>query len=306
MKTPHPIPYQGSKRHIAKYILPFFPHEFNTLIEPFAGSAAISIAAACYRKASRFHLNDLNRPLMALWHEIIDNPQGIAKSYERLWTEQQGNEREYYDQVRDKFNRTRRPDYLLYLLARCVKASVRYNPKGEFNQSPDNRRLGRNPKRMAADIFAISNLFRGRTTTTSKDYREVLEIVTERDLVYMDPPYQGVCSNGDPRYYSGIEFEEFMQALERLNRQGISFILSYDGRTGDKPYGRELPRELKLHKIEVNAGRSSQSTLLGERATTFESVYLSPALVEHLDIHPQELAERLMPQGAFQPELVND
>jgi DNA adenine methylase len=306
MKTPHPIPYQGSKRHIAKYILPFFPHEIDTLIEPFAGSAAISIAAACYGKASRFHLNDLNKPLMALWREIIDDPQGIAKSYERLWTEQQGHEREYYDQVRDKFNRTKKPDYLLYLLARCVKASVRYNPRGEFNQSPDNRRLGRNPQRMADDIFAVSNLFRGRTTVTSKDYRGVLEIATERDLIYMDPPYQGVCSNGDPRYYSGIAFEEFMKALEHLNQQGTSFILSYDGRTGNKSYGRELPHELKLHKIEVNAGRSSQSTLLGESATTFESVYLSPALVEHLDIHPQELAKRLMTHGAFQPELVND
>jgi hypothetical protein len=42
MKTPHPIPYQGSKRHIAKYILPFFPQEINTLIEPFAGYAAPS------------------------------------------------------------------------------------------------------------------------------------------------------------------------------------------------------------------------------------------------------------------------
>jgi DNA adenine methylase len=306
MKMPHPIPYQGSKRHIAKYILPFFPHEINTLIEPFAGSAAISIAAASYGKASRFHLNDLNEPLMELWREIINDPQSIAKSYERLWKEQQGDKRAYYDQVRDKFNRTKKPDYLLYLLARCVKASVRYNPKGEFNQSPDNRRLGRNPKRMADDIFAVSNLFRGRTTITSSDYREVLEIAKEGDLVYMDPPYQGVCSNGDPRYYSSIEFEEFMKALERLERQGISFILSYDGRTGDKSYGRELPRDLKLHKIEVNAGRSSQSTLLGGRATTFESVYLSPALVEHLGIRPQELAKRLMAQGAIQLELVSD
>jgi DNA adenine methylase len=70
MKIPHPIPYQGSKRHIAKYILPFFPHGIHTLIEPFAGSAAISIAAACHGKASRFHLNDINRPLMTLWQEI--------------------------------------------------------------------------------------------------------------------------------------------------------------------------------------------------------------------------------------------
>jgi DNA adenine methylase len=305
MKTPHPIPYQGSKRHIAKYIVPFFPHEMGMLIEPFAGSAAISIAAACYGKASRFHLNDINEPLMAVWREIINDPLGIAESYERLWTEQLGNERQFYDHVRDEFNRTHRADYLLYLLARCVKASVRYNPKGEFNQSPDNRRLGRNPKRMADDIFAVSNLFRGRTTITSKDYREVLQVAAKRDLVYMDPPYQGVCSSGDPRYYSGVEFDEFMQALDRLNRRRISFVLSYDGRTGNKSFGRELPRELELYRIEVEAGRSSQSTLLGGSAMTYESIYLSKALVERLDLSPQALADNVIMQRALQLEFAD-
>ena len=85
---PHPIPYQGSKRQIAKYILPLFPPETTKLVEPFADSAAVSIAAAFYGKASCFHLNDLNQPLIALWHEIISNPQKIADGYKRLWLEQ--------------------------------------------------------------------------------------------------------------------------------------------------------------------------------------------------------------------------
>jgi DNA adenine methylase len=38
MKTmPQPIPYQGSKRHIAEQILAYFPQDVCTLIEPFAG-----------------------------------------------------------------------------------------------------------------------------------------------------------------------------------------------------------------------------------------------------------------------------
>jgi DNA adenine methylase len=304
MKTPHPIPYQGSKRNITKFILPFFPHEINTLVEPFAGSAAISIAAACYGKASCFHLNDINRPLMALWHEIINDPKGIADSYARLWKEQQGKERSFYDYVRDEFNRTQRPDYLLYLLARCVKASVRYNARGEFNQSPDNRRLGRNPRQMADDIFAVSNLFRGRTTITSKDYKEVLKTATERDLVYLDPPYQGICNSSDPRYFMGVDFEEFMQSLGYLNRQKIPFILSYDGRTGEKTFGRELPDALELYRLEIEAGRSTQSTLLGRSDITYESIHLSKVLLERLDVHPKELTDRHITQKALQLELI--
>ena len=130
MKVPHPIPYQGSKRKIARYVLACFPRDIDTLIEPFAGSAAITIAAASLGKASRFYINDLNAPLMSLWEEIINDPQGLSGKYAHLWEEQQENAREYYDLVRDKFNATHKPEYLLYLLARCVKASVRIIPKG--------------------------------------------------------------------------------------------------------------------------------------------------------------------------------
>lgn len=305
MKIPHPIPYQGSKRQLAGFILPYFPRQIARLVEPFAGSAAISIAAACQGKAARFHLNDINAPLMALWDRIIHAPQSIADSYARLWHEQQGRERAFYDNVRDEFNRTQRPDYLLYLLARCVKASVRYNAKGEFNQSPDNRRLGRHPQQMAEDIFAVSNLFRGRTIITSQDYIAVLETATESDLVYLDPPYQGTCSNGDPRYLMGIDFEGLMHALEHLNCRKVPFILSYDGRTGDKSFGRDLPSELALYRLEIEAGRSTQATLLGKNDVTYESVYLSKELLERLKVHPQQLADRHITQKALQLQLVN-
>lgn len=127
MRIPHPIPYQGSKRGIAEAILAYFPQHVTRLVEPFAGSAAVTIAAAACYRADRFWLNDLNEPLMRLWDAIIHRPEQLAEAYENLWKEQQGREREYYDTIRAEFNRTHQPEYLLYLLARCVKASVRYN-----------------------------------------------------------------------------------------------------------------------------------------------------------------------------------
>lgn len=292
MKVPHPIPYQGSKRSLAKYILPFFPQDVNILFEPFAGSAAISIATALNGKAARFHINDVNQPLVALWNEIINHPKKISDQYKHLWLKQQGNEKEFYNLVRDEFNKTKQPDDLLYLLARCVKASVRYNAYGEFNQSPDNRRLGRNPKQMTDDILSVSKLLFGKTTTTSVDYKEVLSLAKPNDLVYMDPPYQGVCSTGDPRYFSGIDFDEFMLELKKLNKRNVPFILSYDGRTGKKSYGQSLPEELNMYRLELNAGRSTQATLLGRDDVTFESVYLSKNLVEQLGIEPIHILEK--------------
>ncbi len=282
MKVPHPIPYQGSKRNLAKYILPFFPLDVDMLIEPFSGSAAITIAAAQSGKASLFHINDINEPLVSLFHEIVNDPQKISNNYEKLWKEQLGCEREYYDQVRDLFNKAHKPEHLLYLLVRCVKASIRYNSNGEFNQSPDNRRKGRNPKEMRNDIFSTSHLLKNRITITSRDYKEILPISSPRDLVYLDPPYQGVCSNRDPRYIEGIHHAEFIEELKKMNERNISFILSYDGKRGSVTYGETLPKQLELYKYEIKVGRSSQSTLLGHNDYTYESLYLSKSLQDRL------------------------
>jgi len=296
VKVPHPIPYQGSKRNLAPDILGCFPERIGTLIEPFAGSAAITLAAAARGAAARYVINDLNKPLVDLWRAIIETPEKLARQYETLWRAQHDDRRQYYDKVREDFNRTGRPDYMLYLLARCVKASVRYNADGQFNQSPDNRRMGALPNTMREQALAASHLLRGKTECSSLDYKEVVAQATPDDLIYMDPPYQGVCGERDPRYLKGVLVDEFVEVLEALNHREIKYLVSYDGRTGNRTHGRKLPERLRLHLIELHAGRSSQATLLGRSEVTVESLYLSPALAESLHLrrhYPRRASEQM-------------
>ncbi len=248
MKATQPFPYQGSKRNLASAILGYFPADVGALIEPFAGSAAITLAAAAANRAERFVINDFNKPLAELWRCIINSPEKLARRYESLWREQHADRRRYYDQVREEFNCTGKPELLLYLLARCVKAAVRYNANGQFNQSPDNRRLGMQPGTMRDNILAASALLRGRAACSSLDYKEVVTTATADDLVYLDPPYQGVCGERDPRYLKAVLFDEFIEVLEALNARDISFLVSYDGRTGLKVHGRALPKHLSLRR----------------------------------------------------------
>ncbi|AUI68084.1 Dam family site-specific DNA-(adenine-N6)-methyltransferase [Beggiatoa leptomitoformis] len=217
MKLPHPIPYQGSKRSLAIHILQYFPSHISRLIEPFAGSAAITIASAFYSKATNFVVNDINEPLTQLLNQIINNPSLMIKLYQDIWQGQHGGNKEaYYYEIRNKFNETKKPEYLLFLLAKCVKAAVRYNAQGDFNQSPDKRRLGRNPQVMKDDILNVSQLLKNRVSIFSEDYTNILSRVTTDDLVYMDPPYQGTGLNGGFNYAGNIEFNKFMTSLLEL------------------------------------------------------------------------------------------
>jgi DNA adenine methylase len=286
MNVPHPIQYQGSKRNLASTILRYFPDKFVRLIEPFAGSAAISIACAARGKAKSYWINDVNKPLADLLGLIINRPVEIADYYEAMWNQQHKDTIEHYYRVREDFNRTQDPRLFLYLLARCVKGSIRYNADGLFNQSPDKRRHGTRPETMRENIFGVSSLLKGKSVISALDYKDVLSNVNEDDVVYMDPPYQGVCGDRDSRYFSGISHKEYAAALEELNDRHLRYAVSYDGRTGSKNFGKILPASLSLTLIELEAGRSSQATLLGRDAVTVESLYLSPLLADEVAALP--------------------
>lgn len=280
--VPHPFPYQGSKRQLASQIVSLVPEGSSRLVELFAGSAAVSIACASSKRSRRFLLNDSHAALVELWRAILDRPEALSDEYEELWHQQLGDERAFFDVVRERFNRSHEPACLLYLLARCVKAAIRYNASGEFNNSPDNRRKGMRPLTMRRNILHTSRLLHGKTTLSCRDYRDLLSSIRSTDIVYMDPPYQGVCKDRDSRYHEGILFEEFVDFLGALNTKDTQFIVSYDGRTGERAYGAPLPSRLGLSHVEIAVGRSAQETLLGRDAITYESLYVSAGLADSL------------------------
>ena len=236
-RTPHIVQYQGSKRILAPQILQYMPRRFTRLVEPFAGMAAISIATSIQRRAETYYINDLNQPLVSVLKAAIEQPDYLIEQYSAVWNEQfsfsEGSINHYY-KVRDDFNRGEQTAAnMLYLLARCVKGSVRYGGNGLFNQSPDKRRNGTSPATLKRNITAISYYMKGITAFSSKDYREVLEDARPGDVIYMDPPYQGVSNVRDSRYYSGIDFTSFVEAVDSLNRRNIDFLISFDGMCGD-------------------------------------------------------------------------
>lgn len=287
MRTPHPFPYQGSKRAIAAEIVSRFPRRVPRIVEPFCGASAISIYSALNGVADRFWLNDLNAPLIELWKAILTDPIHLGNKYEELWNNQLTDEKAFFVSIRDEFNKKHRPEHLLYLLARIVKGAVRYSSDGRFNQSADNRRKGMKPDRMKKGLIEVASLLSASTSLTAMDYHDVLEHIQQDDVVYMDPPYQGTSFTRDHRYLSGVDVKEFARELRKLNQRDIKFAVSYDGSCGPKTYGQELPADLNLTNLRIDAGRSSQATLLGSNWRTTESLYLSPALVEAQALQPE-------------------
>lgn len=286
--VPQAFPYQGSKRALVGQILSLFPADgVPLLIEPFAGSAAISVAARQYGRTQDIHISDVNAPLMDLWRMIIDSPEALLDSYIKMWHEQQVGDdplvtaKAYFMLKRREFNETKDPAILLYLLARCVKAAVRYGKNGDFNQSADNRRMGARPSNMQERISSASRLMQG-AKTSADSYEDPLINAPHEALVYMDPPYQGTSDVPDHRYLTGLKREVFSETLQKAIDNDVSFIVSYDVVRDDNKYGEPLSDELGLLHRNVVVGVSSQATLVGRKELSIESLYISPALVKRL------------------------
>jgi DNA adenine methylase len=295
-QIPHPIPYQGSKRQLASAIAHYVGKDVKTLYEPFAGSAAFSLYAARHQLAERFVIGDVLEPLVELWRLIVSAPHTTADRYETIWKGQLKDDPTYYYRVREQYNQNRDPVMLLYLIARCVKNAVRFGKDGRFTQSADKRRIGMHPKKMREAIQASSWLLNGRVTFFAGDFAQCVEDASQDDLIYMDPPYQGTTYGRDKRYYQQLSVERLYEILHQLNRWQVPFILSYDGRHGDKEYGQVLPEALKTHRVLINAGRSSQATLNGKNTITVEALYLSQGLAETMTSW-KPVGEEQMPLG---------
>lgn len=291
-----PIPYQGSKRALAPRICSLFPERVPTLYEPFAGSSAITLFAATYGLAEHFVIGDIYAPLVDLWRMIIDSPSELSERYSELWHQQFDPGPDHFNEVRARFNAEPDAVQFLYLVARCVKNAVRFNRHGQFTQSADKRRTGMKPDRLARTVHAVSKLLRGRTTLFCGDFAECVESVGTSDLVYMDPPYQGTSDGRDKRYAAQLERERLIETLIGLSERRISYILSYDGRSGGRAYGDPLPADIGAVRLEIEAGRSSQATLNGRNHATVESLYVSRRLeIEEGTV----LAPRTMQEALF-------
>jgi DNA adenine methylase len=275
-RPPHPIPYQGSKRLLAPAILEVAARSarlpVRRLYEPFAGSAALTLAAARRGLAERFVLADTLAPLVDLWRAILERPAPLADAYERLW--RAGAAPGHYQRVRADYNASGDPARLLYLLTRCVKSAPRWSLAGAFNQSPDRRRRGTRPDRLRRAVAQASALLAGRTELRAGDFEATLADATPADLAYLDPPWQGVTDGRDRRYRAGLARDTLVGALERLSHRGVPWLLSYDGSSGARRYGAPLPPALAGRPIPLPAGRSSQATLHGRTDQTIESLYV--------------------------------
>jgi DNA adenine methylase len=247
------IKWPGSKRSVAALIAGILPRG-GTYFEPFLGGGAV----LALRPAKRAIAGDVVPELLSLWELIRDCPKLVIEAYALRWRRLQEEGHTAFYEIRDGFNVSRDPNDLLFLSRTCVNGLIRFNRRGDFNNSLHHTRPGIAPKRLAA-IVKDWSLRTQDVVFQLADYRVTLSDAAPGDVAFLDPPYAGTRGRYHP---IDFDLEVMFEELERLNEVGVKWVLTLDGEAGERRYYQEVPPELYRFQMSVPTGRSPFTRLM--------------------------------------------
>lgn len=261
------IKWSGSKRTQSEAIKKYLPESFDTYFEPFIGGGSMLYAI----NPDKSVCGDICVPLIDLWNEIKNNPDKLADEYEIRWKRLQEEGYTAYYAIRDEFNKNKSPYDLMFLSRTCVNGLIRFNDKGEFNNSLHHSRPGINPKSLRKTILDWSKNIQN-TTFFADEYSITTATAKQGDLVYLDPPY----FHTKGRYFGTIDFDKFLEYLANLNERSIKYMLSFDGKRGDEDFTVDIPKELYKRHVFIPSGNSTFKKVIDkETEMVLESLYLN-------------------------------
>ena len=238
-----PIFYMGNKeRLIKKGLIDYFPKDINAFVELFCGSGVVSMNV----KANYYLLNDYNSTIVNLLKyfknnnadDIIKNindtiqKHNILKGFNKRDLSETEEYKELaknnYNKFRDYYNNIDDSILNLYVLSYyCNNNNIRFNKSGKFNMPIGNQYF--NPEKHTKKIVDGCRFFnQNNVYLTNRDYKEVgLNRLTNKDFVYIDPPYTNTLAIYNEQQGWGVEDDYKLFALcDNLTSKGIKWAMS--------------------------------------------------------------------------------
>lgn len=244
-----PFFYVGDKFKLLSQLRENFPKDIERLVEPFCGGGSVFLNTP----AKEYVLNDIDNNMVALHKFLI----AYSKNETEFWTNVEKIINQYHlsatykgtvipQELRTEFPKTYfakynkeaytalRSDYnahkddlmrLYMLLIYGFNRMLRFNAKGDFNLPVGNVDFNDNVVKALTSYF---NYVRDKKIQFySMDFEEFLNSLelTEKDFVYLDPPYLITFSEYNKLWDEDSEMR-LIKVLDELNERGIRFAVS--------------------------------------------------------------------------------
>lgn len=236
-----PIFYMGNKKKlIKKNLIDLFPNNIDKMIDLFGGSAIVSMNT----KANQYFINDTDEHLIELYNLFKNNKAEDIINHINMRIDEYGLARERtkrnefkdkdkieqykkaYMSFRDYYNKNKNTLDFYTLMFYSFSQQFRFNSKGDFNMPCGNDCFSKTNEeyiKNGCNFFSGNNVF-----LFSNDFRSLkIDNLTDKDFVYLDPPYLNTTATYNENEGWTIKDEEDLYDLcESLNNKNIKFGLS--------------------------------------------------------------------------------
>ena len=260
------LKWAGGKAKLVPFICENFPaagRPRKRLIEPFAGSAAVSLAL----EFDAYLLNDANPDLIGLFQTLKQEGQAFVGYAHSFFTPENNSESRFYE-LRERFNGSQdiveRSALFVYLNRHAFNGLCRYNSKGAFNVPFGRYVAPYFPEAEMLGFVAKSD----RIELLCGDFQVALNQAQADDIVYCDPPYVPLSETASFTAYAkgGFDLDDqnrLAQAAQQTSEQSQGVLIS----NHDTEFTRSIYRDARLKTVMVQrniAAKGSSRQRVGE------------------------------------------
>ena len=224
------LKWAGGKRQLLNQIKERMPKEYNDYYEPFIGGGAVLFEL----QPEKATINDINISLINVYRQVKDNTEEFIKLVNKLDSEMWEDGKEYYLDIREKYNdKLLKKEYDLELAAlftfmnkHCFNGLYRVNKKGLFNVPYNKSRrtsIEEEAVRETAKFLKTVNILEG-------DFEEACKDAKKGDFIFFDSPYAPLNPTSFEAYTKeGFDVESHKRLSElydKLTERGCYCMLT--------------------------------------------------------------------------------
>lgn len=250
------LKWAGGKRQLLNEINSKLPDDFKksdkdfVYYEPFLGGGSVFFYLKNHYNDNikKSVISDINPELMLTYKCIQKKPEDIKEELKGMKSKYLKNntfekKREYYNEIRDKFNAklpkinlnkindtdVERAAQTIFLNKTCFNGLFRVNKEGKFNVPMGKYK---NPSIYDPDnIDEVHKVLNDNVDIKIQDYLNIEEKIEKDSFVYLDPPYRPISktSSFTDYYKNGFAEEDQLnlcEFIQRLTDKKINVMLS--------------------------------------------------------------------------------
>ena len=254
------LKWAGGKRWLVDRHADVFPEFEGRYFEPFLGGGSVFF----HLSPNASVLSDMNTHLIECYQQIRDDHETVVKLLEE---HQKNFNKNYYYEIRStKFiDKNERAAQFLFLNRTCWNGLYRVNLKGEFNVPIGTK----STVVFKHDDFAAVAARLKNTTLVQCDFEDTIDVASEGDFVFVDPPYTVKHNfNGflkyNERIFSWEDQIRLKNSIVRATNRGVKILISNAAHASVRELYSELGKMIELERGSVLAGKKEARGIVQE------------------------------------------